>query len=200
MTSEQNSEGIYGMNWANGEELKFTLEHSINYYTLNVIKKIYLGENLRQSSCRNREYRNCIVQTIADQSNYSNCTTFCLPITIPEITNTTIPNCTKLHHYNCMRTKMYTLLLDAAKKCPKFCIATEYYGKLTHDINLMRDPSISWQITISENIDVHEEYLVYDVNGLIGSVGGTLGLFCGASFADVIFFIIDYLWNMINKK
>ena len=87
MTSEQNSEGIYGMNWANGEELKFTMEHSINYYRINVIKKIYLSENSRHSSCRNEEYRNCILQNITDQSNY-NCTKFCLPITIPEINNT----------------------------------------------------------------------------------------------------------------
>ena len=198
MTSEQNSEGIYGMNWANGEELKFTMEHGINYYRINVIKKIYLSENSRHSSCRNKEYRNCILESITDQSNY-NCTKFCLPITIPEINNT-IPSCKTLQDYNCMRTKMYNLLLDASKKCPKFCISTTYSGKLTHDINLVRDQSISWEITISENIEVHEEYLVYDVNGLIGSVGGTLGLFCGASFADVIFFIIDYLWNMINKK
>ena len=35
-------------------------------------------------------------------------------------------------------------------------------------------------------LEVQREYLVYDMNGLIGSVGGTLGLFVGFSFFDLI--------------
>ena len=45
----------------------------------------------------------------------------------------------------------------------------------------------------TEYIDVQEEYLVIDEPGFIGSIGGTLGLFIGFSFRDLIFAIIDYL-------
>ena len=33
-------------------------------------------------------------------------------------------------------------------------------------------------------IEVHSEYLIYDMTGLIGSIGGSLGLFVGFSFRD----------------
>jgi hypothetical protein len=35
------------------------------------------------------------------------------------------------------------------------------------------------------------EYLIYDTLSLVGTVGGTLGLFVGFSFYDFIFMIID---------
>ena len=42
-------------------------------------------------------------------------------------------------------------------------------------------------------IDVQEEYLVYDSTGFIGSVGGTLGLFIGFSFREIVNLIIEGL-------
>ena len=61
--------------------------------------------------------------------------------------------------------------------------------------------SIIWSYTFtSEFTDVFEEYLVYDTTGIIGSVGGTLGLFVGFSFRDVIFYLIDYLKDFINLR
>ena len=41
------------------------------------------------------------------------------------------------------------------------------------------------------------EYLVYDIDGMIGSIGGTLGLFIGFSFLDVIKEIINVCKNYI---
>ena len=43
-----------------------------------------------------------------------------------------------------------------------------------------------------------EEYLLYDFGGMIGSIGGTLGLFIGFSFYDVILKIINYLKMLQN--
>ena len=40
----------------------------------------------------------------------------------------------------------------------------------------------------------YEEYLLYDFSELVGSVGGTLGLFIGFSFYDMILKIT----NLIN--
>ena len=41
-----------------------------------------------------------------------------------------------------------------------------------------------------KEITVHEEYVVYDFNGIVGMVGGSLGLFLGFSFFDVILLLI----------
>ena len=47
--------------------------------------------------------------------------------------------------------------------------------------------------------EVHKEYLIYDVIGMVGLVGGTLGLFIGFSFSNVLTFLIEYL-QMISLK
>ena len=40
----------------------------------------------------------------------------------------------------------------------------------------------------SSEVKVQEEYKVYDFNGIIGTVGGSLGLFVGFSFLDCMLF------------
>ena len=47
---------------------------------------------------------------------------------------------------------------------------------------------------------VHEEYLLYNTIGMIGSIGGTLGLFVGFSFFNVALFVIEFMQKFIGKK
>ena len=42
-------------------------------------------------------------------------------------------------------------------------------------------------------MNVYEEYLIYDVKGMVGSIGGTLGLFIGFSFYNVIGYLMGFL-------
>ena len=42
-------------------------------------------------------------------------------------------------------------------------------------------------------MNVYEEYLIYDVKGMVGSIGGTLGLFIGFSFYNVIGYLMCFL-------
>ena len=44
---------------------------------------------------------------------------------------------------------------------------------------------------------VHEEYLLYDETGVIGSIGGTLGLFIGFSFRSIIINFFERIRNVI---
>ena len=46
---------------------------------------------------------------------------------------------------------------------------------------------------------VNEEYLIYDVFGLIGSVGGTLGMCVGFSFVSIINSIVSFISSIKNK-
>ena len=46
---------------------------------------------------------------------------------------------------------------------------------------------------------VYEEYLIVDFYGMVGVVGGTLGLFIGFSFFNVITFLIDLVKKMYKK-
>ena len=45
-----------------------------------------------------------------------------------------------------------------------------------------------------------QEYWVYDTEGMIGTLGGSLGLFLGFSFYGVISDLLDIFWNTVSKK
>ena len=42
----------------------------------------------------------------------------------------------------------------------------------------------------NSEVTVQEEYKVYDFNGILGTVGGSLGLFVGFSFLDCMLFTL----------
>ena len=49
-----------------------------------------------------------------------------------------------------------------------------------------------FELRIDESkVKVSEEYKVYDFNGILGSVGGSLGLFIGFSFLDMMIYLIS---------
>ena len=47
---------------------------------------------------------------------------------------------------------------------------------------------------------INEEYLLFDNNGMIGSIGGTLGLFVGFSFLNIVTLLVDFLKKLIVKN
>ena len=46
---------------------------------------------------------------------------------------------------------------------------------------------------------VQQEYLIFDVTGMIGSVGGTLGMCIGFSFSGVTTKVLDFIKARILK-
>ena len=57
--------------------------------------------------------------------------------------------------------------------------------------------TIQYKFALPLKTKVYEEYLITDGITLIGSVGGTLGLFIGASISSVIYSIMDFLKSTI---
>ena len=58
-----------------------------------------------------------------------------------------------------------------------------------------------WEIKfMSKTEEVNQEYLIYDITGFVGSVGGTLGLFIGFSFLDTLKNWFDKLKQFIISK
>ena len=104
------------------------------------------------------------------------------------------PECKTLGEFNCMKLQVLKLSALSSKQCPKYCIQREYSGKLLDKIDLDDHPGYKkWRIQVSDEIDVYEEYLVYDLFGCIGYVGGTVGLFIGFSILELIYLVIDYI-------
>ena len=48
-----------------------------------------------------------------------------------------------------------------------------------------------WLKLEGPDIKLHEEYIVYDFNGIVGTVGGSLGLFIGFSFLDFLIYLLN---------
>ena len=65
-------------------------------------------------------------------------------------------------------------------------------GPLTGKINKTQY-QFYYEFANSENrCNIFQEYLIYDTMGMIGSVGGTLGVFIGFSMTGLISTAIDY--------
>ena len=124
--------------------------------------------------------------------NTSICSNTCVPATVKGFSQ-----CETMEDYLCN----FGPILDTAfskgfKKCAKHCKSVEYTVELSNHYDYDKDGWIIWQyIFDNELIEVYEEYLMYDIIGLIGTSGGTLGLFIGFSFFDVSSTIIHYLFS-----
>ena len=106
--------------------------------------------------------------------------------------------CESLEDYECMYYEFY----DVTVGCPEYCSKYAYTGKLYYKVKTFPNYEnwISFRYKFpTEYIDVQEEYLVIDEPGFIGSIGGTLGLFIGFSFRDLIFAFIDYLEVLCSR-
>ena len=55
----------------------------------------------------------------------------------------------------------------------------------------LKDNQANFELSTDTIRNVQKELLVYDTNDMIGSIGGSLGLFLGFSFFDIISKCLD---------
>ena len=93
--------------------------------------------------------------------------------------------------------KVWTPLIDKFPACPKPCKITTYKDSrldLKEPLFLKTGQTIAnFALRKDSIIKIEKEVLVYDIDDVIGAVGGSLGLFLGFSFFDVISKCLDYL-------
>ena len=125
----------------------------------------------------------------------------CLPIEFSTIyrlagNDITFPLCTEqvVENYN----KAISVLPDLLDTCSKACKTFQYTGtmKQFHNfINNSRDVQLSYWFNSENEVEVFEEYQIYEITSVIGSIGGTLGLFVGFSFFDMSTKLINIFQN-----
>ena len=105
------------------------------------------------------------------------------------------PVCDTLANWDCMRSQMAAVFKWKIRKvCPKHCSKVRYTGKVALETMMENITYQSWSYEFpTDEIDVHEEYLMFDAAGLVGSIGGTLGLFIGFSFRDIVEMVFEHL-------
>ena len=96
--------------------------------------------------------------------------------------------------------------------CPKSCFALEYTGYVDYigEKGSFYNPrtngtyfSLSIRYKTPALATLHEEYTIIDSYGMVGVVGGTLGIFIGFSFIEVITFLMTFFQKAhdeINKR
>ena len=84
----------------------------------------------------------------------------------------------------------------STQKCLKACTVEEYKGRVDFE-DFRPEESSLFQLIFRYSppykVLVTQEYLIYDFIGLVGSVGGTMGIFIGFSFYDVFSRITAFL-------
>ena len=69
------------------------------------------------------------------------------------------------------------------------------HSQFTGFTNNSRHVYIGYWFNYEDEIEVFEEYLIYEITSVIGSIGGTLGLFIGFSFFDMSTKLINIFQN-----
>ena len=98
-----------------------------------------------------------------------------------------------------MSTQIFSALNMVPGNCPVDCEKNEFSGKIIHEMDLEDEAKFKIQWKFDHWGLIHEEYLVISFNDLIGTVGGTLGMFVGFSFISFIYEFIDFILNILRQ-
>ena len=127
-----------------------------------------------------------------------NCTKRCFPSTLLSLAS----NDTK---YECENDEQELCSFNSFEvyeaNCPKSCSITQYLGRI--DLWEYKESNHNnWSFVAHLRFappltsTLYEEYVIYDVYGMIGSVGGTLGIFIGFSCSSVL----SLCTNLLKKQ
>ena len=176
---------ISGLNLSSTKYLNY-IEFKTIFCRLQAKRRLFLQET---TVCRQDFTEKCITEKVV-KHNQSICSNTCLPATIKGF-----PQCELFEDYICNFWPMWnTVYQESFRKCAKHCKWAEYTGELANYYDFDTGDWIIWNYNFdNELIEVYEEYLMYDIIGLIGTTGGTLGLFIGFSFWGFLNTLLDFL-------
>ena len=208
LTIKNNSFGALDGSWMESDPLEADM--SLNVDT-DRLKSFYLMEYQYRllsdpPNCNpTKTYYQCIAEKVFfDDSIFETCPRKCLPIiytTLKELaTNETITFCETGEENRCVALKIWFQLSQLSKTCKRGCHMVQYKGRISsYDRTWNNTNAEIFYSFNTPTIMVIEEYLLYDFVGILGSVGGSLGLFLGFSFLGLFSDLIDFLQSKFNK-
>ena len=166
---------------------------------LNQEKSLYL--NLPNHKCRSQSYFEDLIQKF-DSADFSKCPRKCRPTEkdfgLDQHLVSHIKECKSELEGNCSR----NIMIECEKEIIiKPCKKLFYFGRVMRpsQTKTQNTSHLWYHFTPPGNLIVHEEYLVFDMISLISSVGGTLGLCIGFSFANLVTYAMTFLKQLLNK-
>ena len=83
----------------------------------------------------------------------------------------------------------------------KTCFTTQYSGLSHEGKSSFSEAIVKYKFALPLKAKaLHHEYFIIDSIELIGSVGGTLGMFIGFSFSNLIISVIHYIQSMTERR
>ena len=126
----------------------------------------------------------------------------CVPTdyqTIIDLSNKSMPICEKTQGFDYT---FYKRLEQSESNCTKMCTTLTYQGSVIYGTGSSKNPRnmLIYFWFASKEIKIHQEYLIFDTNGLIGSIGGSLGLFIGFSFYGALISILAFIKDILIRS
>ena len=119
---------------------------------------------------------------------------------MPEIKNLSL-DCADMTNFLDSMFVFSDFLYECQTKCEKHCSEITYSGKVSWIIRSSRSYDLSWENKFaSDKVEIHEEYVLMDLTGVVGGIGGTLGLFIGFSFRDIVAWILQGLQKLFQSR
>ena len=211
-------ENSYG--WLYGKFLGKILSYSVEFRNflwlkLHPEKYIYLDKSQSpKSKCVDSSYYECMELELLEQVE-SNCSQKCSPI---HTKNVSISKCEEEEIRICAENIFVENFIYGGLKsnCKKPCEIQQYTEEwktwedgASFPNSNPNEESKLWfwlwyQFEDDQDVIVYDEYLIYDTINMIGSLGGTLGIFIGFSFSNVLNLIISCLKScliaILNSK
>ena len=158
-------------------------------------------------------YYKCLTKNVELAIQASNCSKKCKPMLVKSYFDTyftndgAIPDCSDLKEEKCIFDVLTAKFSSILPLCKEQCQNLEYSGQITETVQVMTNfpHDIGQRVDLSlQSTSLYrtiiEEYKIYDEVALIGSIGGSLGLFLGFSFYGVLSDVLDHFWKKITKQ
>ena len=153
---------------------------------------------LSKGACAETTFYDCIHSSLIEQ-DFNHCPRKCFSIST---TGNALPICTTAEEFECSHevTKAVMKKAKCLPKCHQIDVTLEYeWQEDAEDPNAKRNITFLYRIFDPVKMKVEEEYLVHDFVGMLGSIGGTLGLFIGFSFLGGVTNILTYIQALLEK-
>ena len=179
---------------------------AIHYTEITFRETIIKPLNCKTSDTEYVSQQQCLVNMFIDEQ-FSPCPIKCMPIQMKgyRYVNRSISliNCDRLEDAKCNGgPKVWNKLLNEFPKCLNPCKMITYKDsqlELKEPTFLKAGQTVaSFNLQMDNTRKYEKQALVYDTNDVIGAIGGSLGLFLGFSFFDVISKCLDNLISLAN--
>ena len=193
-SSKSNVYGAAILSWLEGDVM--IINANENNYKIGLTLTTKKQVHLKDTTDRNDETVYECLESAILKLDLSLCPSKCLFFSLP---NQKFSQCKKRPEKECSKKFIDPLVnkLLTNGTCKKSSTTFDISG--TIDVEKQNKSYMAYEKLIYFTIaapglmKVYEEYLIYDFIAVVASIGGTLGLFIGFSFADVISFLVNLI-------